>query len=112
MRYEFKREDAERFAKELGIYTKTRGDELHFTRCPYCGNLTNDKDTFAINLRTGQFKCLRASCGAKGTMITLSRDFGFSLGKLVFLHDGGKIGSFRFIQADQPRIRALRPVYG
>ena len=78
--YEFDPEDARRFGQEQGITTRKRGDELHFDRCPYCRNKTDDKNTFAINLRTGQFKCLRASCNAHGNMITLARDFGFSLG--------------------------------
>jgi archaellum biogenesis ATPase FlaH len=67
----------------MGIQFRTRGDELHFIRCPYCRNKTDDKNTFSINLRTGQFKCLRASCGAHGNMITLARDFDFSLGRDV-----------------------------
>ena len=81
--YNFDPEDAKRFGQEQHIKYQQRGDELQFKYCPYCRNKTNDKDTFAINLRTGQFKCLRASCGAKGNMITLSRDFGFSLGNTV-----------------------------
>lgn len=78
--YEFKSEDARAFARYEGIQVKQKGDELHFKKCPYCGNRTDDKDTFAINMKTGQFKCLRASCGATGNMLTLSQDFGFSLG--------------------------------
>lgn len=78
--YQFDREDARRFAQEQGIKTRTRGDELHFFRCPYCQHKTDDKNTFSINLQTGMFKCLRASCGAQGNMITLAKDFNFSLG--------------------------------
>ena len=81
--YEFDPEDARRFVKEQGIRARQRGDELQLMHCPYCKNKTDDKNTFAINLRTGQFKCLRASCGAHGNMITLARDFGFSLGTNV-----------------------------
>ena len=81
--YEFEVEDARRFAREHGIKTRVRGNELHFTKCPYCGNSTDDKNTFAISLTTGQFNCLRASCGAHGNMITLARDFNFSLGRDV-----------------------------
>lgn len=79
--YEFKVEDAERFAQEQGIKTHMTRQQLIFTRCPYCGNSTNKKDKFAISLETGQFLCLRASCGAKGNMLTLAKDFGFSLGR-------------------------------
>lgn len=81
--YEFDPDDAKRFGQEQHIKYQQRGDELQFKYCPYCRNKTDDKNTFAINLRTGQFKCLRASCGAKGNMITLARDFNFSLGNDV-----------------------------
>lgn len=79
-KYDFDRQDAYDFARFIGIQAKDRNGELHFRKCPYCQQLTNDRDTFAISLATGQFKCLRDSCGASGNMITLSRDFGFSLG--------------------------------
>lgn len=82
--YEFSPDDAYRFSQEQMCRTKQRGDELQFYDCPYChGAGHGDKNTFSINLRTGQFKCLRASCGASGNMITLSRDFDFSLGTEV-----------------------------
>ncbi len=80
--YEFKEEDAYNFARSVHIQTQTRGDELQFYICPYCRGGKNGKDrgTFSINLLTGQFKCLRASCSISGNMITLARDFDFSLG--------------------------------
>ncbi len=78
--YEFKESDAWDFARQQGIRTKQKGEELHFMYCPYCRS-TKDKWTFAIDLRTGQFKCLRASCSRTGNMITLSKDFDFSLGR-------------------------------
>lgn len=81
--YEFKLEDAKRFALEQGIKTFVKGDQLHFMQCPYCRNMTDKKNKFAISIRTGQFNCLRASCGAKGNMLTLAKDFGFSLGREV-----------------------------
>ena len=49
-------------------------------------NPTEKRDnlgTFSINLKTGQFKCLRASCGVSGNMITLQKDFDFSLGTQI-----------------------------
>ena len=82
--YTFKTEDAERFAQEQGIQYRKKNDELIFIRCPYCGkkgNLSDDKDKFSINLKTGQFHCFRASCGANGNMITLAKDFDFALSK-------------------------------
>lgn len=81
--YEFDASDARRFADHVGIHTKVKGDELIFSYCPYCRNSTNDKEKFAINLRTGVFHCFRASCGVKGNMITLSRDFNFQISEQV-----------------------------
>lgn len=83
--YEFKELDVWDFARWTGTEAKQRGDELQFKICPYCRGGRNGKDrgTFSINLRTGQFKCLRASCGATGNMLTLSKDFDFSLGDEV-----------------------------
>lgn len=77
--YRFNPEDAARFAKEQGIASRTRGNELQFKTCPYCRS-PKDTYTFAINLETGQFNCKRNSCGASGNMLTLMRDFDFSLG--------------------------------
>ena len=83
--YKFDREDAIRFGREIRARYCVKGDELRFDRCPYClgGSNGKDKGTFSINLDTGQFKCLRASCDAHGNMITLARDFNFSLGTEV-----------------------------
>lgn len=82
--YEYKKEDAYRFADSQPIHTKVKGNELTFQFCPYCkGGKNRNKGTFSINLTTGQFTCLRGSCGQKGNMITLSRDFGFELSEDV-----------------------------
>lgn len=83
--YEFKREDAFDFARNVSIQTKIKGDELLFNTCPYCrgGHAGKDKGTFSINLITGQFHCLRAGCGVSGNLVTLSKDFDFSLGNMV-----------------------------
>ena len=83
--YEFKRDDAYDFARHVGLQTKNKGDELMFNICPYCNGGANrkDKGTFSINLKTGQFKCLRASCGVAGNLVTLAKDFDFSLGNMV-----------------------------
>ena len=81
--YEFKKEDAYNFARHVGIKCFERNGELHFQKCPMCKATTNDKNTFAINLNSGLFKCLRQSCGYHGNMITLARDFDFSLGNIV-----------------------------
>ena len=82
--YEFNPEHAFSFATSQGIKAKIKGRELHFMDCPYChGGVHKDKYSFSINLDTGQFKCLRVSCGVTGNMLTLSRDFDFSLGNNV-----------------------------
>ena len=81
--YTFDPEDARRFAREQGLgKVRERNNEMQFTICPYCHS-TKDKGTFSINLQTGQFQCLRATCNAHGNMITLAKDFGFSLGNDV-----------------------------
>ena len=83
--YEFKESDAWDFARSQGIEAKPTGEQLHFKTCPYCRPKATKGNTrtFSINLKTGQFKCLRESCGVTGNMITLSRDFNFSLGNDV-----------------------------
>lgn len=84
--YEFREEDAYEFARVVGIQAKKNGDNLQFIRCPYCngGQGGRDRGTFAISLRTGAFNCLRNSCGVKGNMVTLHKDFPqFSLGDMV-----------------------------
>ena len=83
--YEFKEQDAFDFARHVGIEAKPHGGELFFKICPYCRpRPTKDNiKSFSINLSTGQFKCLRASCGVHGNMITLSKDFDFSLGNEI-----------------------------
>lgn len=90
--YEFKTDDAFRFAQEIGGKSRQKGDELQLEQCPYCqgGKNRKDRGTFSINLRTGQFKCLREGCGAHGNMITLSKDFNISLGTEVDEYYSGK----------------------
>lgn len=83
MIYEFDKNDALRFADHVNIRAREKGDELIFSKCPYCGQGTKAKEKFAINLRTGQFNCFRASCGAHGNMITLSKDFDFQISEEV-----------------------------
>ena len=80
--YEFNPTDAVNFA--IFVHSKYHyvGKELTFEFCPYC-KPQHDRNTFSINCQTGLFQCKRASCGAKGNMLTLSRDFGFSLSEEV-----------------------------
>lgn len=82
--YEFREEDAYNFARFINARTLVKGRELVFKECPYChGSGKGNKEKFSINLDTGAFNCLRASCNAHGNMITLSKDFDFSLGSVV-----------------------------
>lgn len=77
--YQFEKEHAFGFASHINAQTKVHNDELVFKTCPYC-RPQKDQNTFSINLSTGQFKCLRAKCGISGNMVTLAKDFDFSLG--------------------------------
>ena len=78
--YEFNEDDAYAFARHISASAKRRGDELIFKVCPFChAEHKSDKEKFAINLKTGQYNCFRATCGAKGNMITLSKAFDFPL---------------------------------
>jgi len=76
--YNFKSEDAWDFAHYVHAKVKPRGHELVFESCPYCRD-KKDRYKFAINLNTGAYNCLRASCSAKGSFINLARDFNFQL---------------------------------
>ena len=83
IKYEFNKDDAYRFAREIGTKAKVNGNELVFDVCPYCkGGKNRDKGTFAVSLIDGAFNCKRSSCDAKGNMLTLEKDFSwFSLGR-------------------------------
>lgn len=80
MGYSFRADDAHALAGFIGAETTVRGDELLFKVCPRCkGGQHGDKDTFAVNLRTGLFCCLRSSCGYRGRFPELARDVGYRL---------------------------------
>ena len=102
--YEFSPDDAGRFADFVHIRAKRVGDELVFRKCPFCGENSNDKDKFAINLKTGQYNCFRASCGARGNMITLSRTFGFELPGYADEYYNTRKRYVRFPQKERPRV--------
>lgn len=79
--YNFKENYVYSFSRHIHAMTRRKGDELFFRYCPYCqGGDKKDKETFSINIKTGQFKCFRSSCGITGNMITLAKDFDFSIG--------------------------------
>ena len=78
--YDFKKSDVFDFASFIGADTREKGEELFFKHCPHCGGGdSNDRDTFSVNLRTGAFKCFRATCNYQGHFVELARDFGFRL---------------------------------
>lgn len=82
MSYSFKATDVYDFARFVNAETekKENGEELEFKYCPYChGGEHRDKKTFSINLKDGQFKCLRGKCGKSGNIFTLAKDFKFHL---------------------------------
>lgn len=97
--YEFKKEDAYRFADFVNIPAQEHNGNLHFKWCPYCRDRKADNaKAFAIDLKTGQFHCLRASCGVSGNMIRLSQDFDFSLGNEID----------EFLRPDKKQYRHMR----
>lgn len=68
------KESPSAFLARAGIkYKVSRGREARFD-CPCCG----DKEGFDLNLRTGQWKCLRASCGESGNLYTLAVKLGLA----------------------------------
>ena len=77
--YEYKQSDVFEFANFIGAETHEKCDELFFKYCPHCKGDGKDKDTFSVNLKTGAFKCFRASCDYHGHFVELARDFGFRL---------------------------------
>ena len=98
--YEFKKEDAAKFAMYLNARVKQKGNELQFESCPMCRS-QKDKWTFSINLDNGACNCLRSSCSYKGNMITLSRDFGFELDKntMTYYNINGYNNRFKTFKA-------------
>ena len=111
--YEFKIEDLDRFALENGFKIKHYGSEIVFDRCPYCQKKTENMNSrkFSVNVKTGQFNCFRASCGAKGNMLTLAKDFNFSLGREAddYYNIGPKrhYRSFKKIEPIEPKDAAI-----
>lgn len=105
MLYEFKEQDAYDFSRHVGIKSFSKGRELHFELCPYCkGGESKDAKTFSINLKTGMYKCLRATCGAQGNMITLAQDFDFSLGRYADMYYKPKNRYREFKKKEKPII--------
>lgn len=77
--YELNPNDIYGLAAMIGGETKVKGEELFFKDCPYCKGGGHDNYTFSINLKSGLFKCFRASCGKQGHFVEMARDFGYNL---------------------------------
>lgn len=105
--YKFNEDDAYRFAREMGIRTFKKGDELIFKKCPYCGSESTKTNKSSINLSTGLFHCFRASCGHNGNMITLAKDFNFSLSSEVDAYYG--IGNVRRYRTFKKQTEPIEP---
>ena len=113
--YQFDKADALRFAEEQHIKTRYSrgGNELEFEECPYCHS-KKDKYKFSINLNTGAFNCLRASCNARGNMLTLHKDFDFDLGVDVKEYERPRDTWRRFPLSEQkpPKNEVIDYLYG
>lgn len=73
------REEVQKFIKSTGIASKGGGDEFILRYCPFCGGGSKkDKDSFSINMTTGQYQCKRSSCGEQGNLWTLTKDARFT----------------------------------
>ena len=79
MGYEYKVDDVLSFVSAMGYDTRHKGNELEFKYCPYCGGNKKDQYTFSINLETGAYCCLRATCGKQGHFVEMARDFNYPL---------------------------------
>lgn len=79
--YEYSPDDARRFANSRGIEIReTRTGEINFKICPYCGgNGGKDKWSFSFG-PNGAYNCKRSKCSRTGNMLTIAKDFDFSLG--------------------------------
>ncbi len=65
------------FASKYFPEFKQKGDEIIPVYCPLChGGTSKDKHTFAMNVNTGDFNCLRGSCSMAGKFNSLLREFG------------------------------------
>lgn len=65
----------------LGEY-KIKGDEIIPKYCPICnGGQHRDQETFALNIETGAFNCMRGSCNQTGGLYQLEQLFGIQTEK-------------------------------
>lgn len=64
----------------IGNEYRINGNEAKFIKCPFCyGGKRNEKQTCSVNLDTGAYICHRASCGAKGSLFDLAKNFNITI---------------------------------
>lgn len=94
-------DDIWRVVNSFGERTKIirSRNEIQLQYCPYChGGHKHEPWKFAINLETGAFNCIRATCNARGNLITLAHDFNISLGRDADEYYHIKPGQFKVIK--------------
>jgi hypothetical protein len=60
-----KAQDYSAIFKALGVRFDGGSEQAHAEECPFCGG-----EKFYVSRKTGQYKCLRASCGESGNAYT------------------------------------------
>ncbi len=108
MPYELKREDILGLAQRLNADTFEKGDELFFKYCPFCGGDGHDRNTFSINLKTGMFKCFRASCGRQGHFVQMAKEFSYPLDFQTY---GKSKAAYRPLPQKQIQVRDPAVIY-
>lgn len=89
-------------SRSTGIQVKQIRDEYTFTICPYCRQKSSKKK-FAVNSKSGQFQCFRASCGVKGNILTLAKDFNLDLGNAANEYYGiGERRHYKYTKLTDP----------
>jgi len=67
---------------------KLKGDEIIPKYCPLCGGGQHrDQDTFALNIETGAFNCMRGSCNQSGGLYQLEQHFGITTEKESYFRE-------------------------
>ena len=91
-------------SQQTGISFKKVRNEYSFVRCPYCNQKADpNQRKFSVNERTGQFQCFRASCSAKGNILTLAKDFNLDLGSTANEYYGlGRQRHYKYTPLKEP----------
>lgn len=85
---------ADKYLQPYMIKSKTSGDQLIPTLCPFChgGSSGKDTNTFALSLEKGLFVCKRGSCGRHGRFSELAKEIA---GEEIHLPSDGRHHSLR-----------------